>query len=229
MPLVVAERRQTAAWPANLAPQPWQMQLIQAPALAPSRPHTHTHTHTHTPTHTHTHTIVLVNPQRLDFQLLCLFLSHCSHMPAPSLLHSVTVVSFFSPSVASSLSLSCISCLPLYFSPHPPFKYIPPLPSWPPPSIFLWIFSSLFNCLSSSSPLGSQQGWPWCSAPYLGPWAHAQTNTHPHTQKCTCAWLLQKVIAEQRNCELLRALIEFEPCSESAGEMMLITASFNAN
>lgn len=48
MPLVVAERRQTAARPANPAPQPWQTQLIQAPALAPSRPHTHTHTSGHT-------------------------------------------------------------------------------------------------------------------------------------------------------------------------------------
>lgn len=47
MPLVVAERRQAAAWPANPAPQPWQTQLIQAPALAPTRPHTHTEVFKH--------------------------------------------------------------------------------------------------------------------------------------------------------------------------------------
>lgn len=41
--------------------------------------------------------------------------------------------------------------------------------------------------------------------------------------------MLQKVGAEQRNSEPLKALIEFEPGSERTGEKVLITAAFNAN
>lgn len=133
MPLVAAERHQTAARPANPAPQPWQTQLIQAPALAPSRPHTLTHTYelTHTECkahcHTHTYTRLLVNPQNVDFWLPCLlyfsFFDFFSHAP-PSFLLSL-------------LFIIHVSTLPpTFFHPSSPFKCAPHLHSWPPPSFF---------------------------------------------------------------------------------------------
>lgn len=191
MPLVVAERRQTAARPANPAPQPWQTQLIQAPALAPSRPHTHTHEHTHTEVcanmyvyHTATNTWLI-----LYFHLLCLALiplfclfapttsSPLSHTPPPLILLSLLLsslthshLSFASHHISPSLLLSSTPSSSLLTSSLIFFSS-----SSPPRSN---AFLLLLPWAPSRPGLGA---WLLTEAPYLGPWVHTHINTHPLT------------------------------------------------
>lgn len=187
MPLVVAERRQTAAWPANPAPQPWQTQLIQAPALAPSRPHTHTWTHTHRSMckhvcipYCHKHMINPVFSLALprSYSFILSFRPH--HIFSPQS-HS----SSFNPSVITSLlshSFTSILCLPPYFSLPPAFKHSLLFPLDLLPYFLLLVFASLLKRLSSSSPLGTQQAWPWCLTPHGGSLPGAlSAHTHKHT------------------------------------------------
>lgn len=157
MPLVVAERRQAAAWPANPAPQPWQTPLIQTPASAPTRPHTHRSLQTpivcKTLTHTHTHTASANPVCRFDF-----LQSQQSEPVTPSFM------SFLPPTYSS-----------------PPFKCFPALPPWPPPSFFF--LASLLTRLSSSFPWAA--GRPGLGARLLSeaPSPEAPTDTHLRAQQ----------------------------------------------
>jgi len=130
MPLVVAERRQTAARPANPALQPWQTQLIQAPALAPTRPHTHTNIWMHThrsmcehvcKTHCHTHMRALLNPQCVDFT----FFSFDTPPHRLLFFTKSQSSSSFSPSVATALSYSHSFFASHFISPFVPLSSAP--------------------------------------------------------------------------------------------------------
>lgn len=190
MPLVVAERRQTAARPANPAPQPWQTQLIQAPALAPSRPHTHTWTHTHRSMckhvcipYCHKHMINPVFSLALprSYSFILSFRPH--HIFSPQS-HS----SSFNPSVITSLlshSFTSILCLPPYFSLPPAFKHSLLFPLDLLPYFLLLVFASRSNAFLLLLPWAPSRpglgAWLLTEAPYLGPWVHTHINTHPLT------------------------------------------------
>lgn len=138
----------------------------------------------------------------------------------------------FTPSLPPSLPHSCLSFASHLISPPVPLSSAP-LPfhlDLLPHFFSLFVFASLlelpFFFFSPGHPAGlalvldsSRRLLTW------GPWVYTHANSLPHTH----LQMLRKVGAEQGNSEPLKALIEFEPGSECAGEKVLITAGFNAN